>query len=50
MQANNQLEPRVFAIFGGAGYLTCKLVPALFDLSQDRSMPADFSVETGCLP
>ena len=45
MKTNDQLEPTVFVIFGGAGDLTWrKLVPALFDLSQDRSMPADFSV------
>jgi glucose-6-phosphate 1-dehydrogenase len=45
MKANDQLEPTVFVIFGGGGDLTWrKLVPALFDLSQDRSMPADFSV------
>jgi glucose-6-phosphate 1-dehydrogenase len=45
MKANDQLEPTVFVIFGGAGDLTWrKLVPALFDLSLDRSMPADFSV------
>src|ERR1700684_3245027 len=41
----DQLEPTAFVIFGGAGDLTWrKLVPALFDLSQDRSMPADFAV------
>ncbi|MDE2058918.1 MAG: glucose-6-phosphate dehydrogenase, partial [candidate division NC10 bacterium] len=45
MKTNDQPEPTVFVIFGGAGDLTWrKLVPALFDLSQDRSMPADFSV------
>ena len=45
MKANDQLEPTVFVIFGGAGDLTWrKLVPALFDLSQDRNMPTDFSV------
>jgi len=45
MKTNDRLEPTVFVIFGGAGDLTWrKLVPALFDLSQDRSMPADFSV------
>ncbi len=45
MKADDQLEPTVFVIFGGAGDLTWrKLVPALFDLSQDRSMPADFAV------
>jgi glucose-6-phosphate 1-dehydrogenase len=41
----DQLEPTVFVIFGGAGDLTWrKLVPALFDLSLDRSMPAQFSI------
>ena len=45
MKPNDQLEPTVFVIFGGAGDLTWrKLVPALFDLSQDRSMPADFAI------
>jgi glucose-6-phosphate 1-dehydrogenase len=45
MKTNDQLEPTVFVIFGGAGDLTWrKLVPALFDLFQDRSMPANFSV------
>ena len=45
MKANDQLEPTVFVIFGGGGDLTWrKLVPALVDLSQDRSMPAHFSV------
>jgi glucose-6-phosphate 1-dehydrogenase len=45
MKTNDQLEPTVFVIFGGGGDLTWrKLVPALFDLSQDRSMPADFAV------
>jgi glucose-6-phosphate 1-dehydrogenase len=45
MKPNDQLEPTIFVIFGGAGDLTWrKLVPALYILSQDRSMPADFSV------
>jgi glucose-6-phosphate 1-dehydrogenase len=45
MKTNDQLDPTVFVIFGGAGDLTWrKLVPALFDLSQDRSMPGNFSV------
>jgi glucose-6-phosphate 1-dehydrogenase len=45
MKTNDDLQPTVFVIFGGAGDLTWrKLVPALFDLSQDRSMPAAFSV------
>jgi len=47
MKTTDQLEPTVFVIFGGAGDLTWrKLVPALFDLSQDRSMPAHFSIIT----
>src|SRR5580658_6363581 len=45
MKINDQLEPIVFVIFGGAGDLTWrKLVPALFDLSQDRSLPAQFAI------
>ncbi len=45
MKTNGRLEPTVFVIFGGAGDLAWrKLVPALFDLSRDRRMPADFSV------
>ena len=45
MKTNEQLEPIVFVIFGGAGDLTWrKLVPALFDLSQDRSVPAKYSI------
>jgi glucose-6-phosphate 1-dehydrogenase len=45
LKTNDQLEPTVFVIFGGAGDLTWrKLVPALFDLSQDRSLPAQFAI------
>ena len=45
MKTNDQLEPTVFVIFGGAGDLTWrKLLPALYDLSQDRSMPLHFSI------
>src|SRR5664279_3359000 len=45
MKTNLQLKPTVFAIFGGSGDLTWrKLVPSLFDLFQDSSMPADFSI------
>jgi len=45
MKTKDQLEPTVFVIFGGAGDLTWrKLIPALFDLSQDRSMPAHFAI------
>jgi glucose-6-phosphate 1-dehydrogenase len=45
MNVNDQLEPTVFAIFGGTGDLTWrKLVPALFDLSRDGSLPPHFSV------
>jgi len=42
---NEQLDPTVFVIFGGAGDLTWrKLIPVLFDLSQDRSLPARFGI------
>ncbi len=45
MQTKDLLEPTIFIIFGGAGDLAWrKLVPALFDLAQDRSMPSDFSI------
>src|ERR1019366_3649414 len=45
MNTKDQLEPTVFIIFGGAGDLTWrKLVPALFDLSQDRRVPAHFAI------
>src|SRR6204780_3365556 len=45
MKPPDQLGPTVFVIFGGAGDLTWrKLVPALFDLSQDRSLPAQFAI------
>ncbi len=45
MKTHKQLQPTIFAIFGGSGDLTWrKLVPSLFDLFQDSSMPADFSI------
>ena len=45
MKTNVQLQPTVFAIFGGSGDLTWrKLMPSLFDLFLDSSMPADFSI------
>ncbi len=45
MKSDGELEPTVFVIFGGAGDLTWrKLVPALFDLSQDRGLPSRFAV------
>ena len=45
IKTEDRLDPTVFAIFGGAGDLTWrKLVPALFDLSQDRSLPAEFAI------
>jgi glucose-6-phosphate 1-dehydrogenase len=45
MKTSDQLEPTVFVIFGGAGDLTWrKLIPALFDLSQDRSLPPQFAI------
>jgi len=43
--SSDQLEPTILVIFGGAGDLTWrKLIPALFDLSQDRSLPAKFAI------
>jgi len=45
MKTNDQPGPTVFVIFGGAGDLTYrKLIPALFDLSQDRSLPEQFAI------
>jgi glucose-6-phosphate 1-dehydrogenase len=45
MKTTDQLDPTIFVIFGGAGDLTWrKLIPALFDLSQDRSLPAKFEI------
>jgi len=45
MKTSDQLEPTIFVIFGGAGDLTWrKLIPALFDLSQDRSLPAQVAI------
>jgi glucose-6-phosphate 1-dehydrogenase len=45
MKTDDQLEPNIFVIFGGAGDLTWrKLMPALFDLSQSHSIPAHFSI------
>jgi len=45
MENAGQLDPILFVIFGGAGDLTWrKLIPALFDLTQDRSQPAQFEI------
>jgi glucose-6-phosphate 1-dehydrogenase len=45
LKTSDQLDPTVFVIFGGAGDLTWrKLIPALFDLSQDRSLPSQFAI------
>lgn len=45
MNTAELLEPTIFVIFGGAGDLTWrKLMPALFDLSQDRSLPEHFAI------
>ncbi len=45
MKTSAELEPNIFVIFGGAGDLTWrKLMPALFDLTQSRSIPAHFSI------
>ncbi len=41
----DQLKPTVLTIFGGGGDLTWrKLIPALFDLSHDRSMPDHLAI------
>jgi glucose-6-phosphate 1-dehydrogenase len=45
MSANEQPQPTILAIFGGSGDLTWrKLVPSLFDLFQDVSLPAYFAI------
>ena len=45
MNTSDRLDPTVFVIFGGGGDLTWrKLIPALFDLSQDRSLPEKFAI------
>lgn len=45
VKKNNKPNPTIFVIFGGAGDLTWrKLVPALFDLSEHRSMPEKFAI------
>jgi glucose-6-phosphate 1-dehydrogenase len=45
IKTTDQLDPTVFVIFGGAGDLTWrKLIPAMFDLSQDRSLPEKFAI------
>jgi glucose-6-phosphate 1-dehydrogenase len=45
MNTSEQLSPNIFVIFGGAGDLTWrKLMPALFDLSQSRSIPLHFAI------
>ena len=45
MNTTDPLDPTIFVIFGGAGDLTWrKLIPALFDLSLDRSLPANFAI------
>jgi glucose-6-phosphate 1-dehydrogenase len=45
MKIKSHIQPTVFAIFGGSGDLTWrKLVPSLFNLFRDSSMPDDFSI------
>ena len=45
LKTNDQLEPTVFVIFGGAGDLTWrKLMPSLFDLHRDGRMPRKFAI------
>lgn len=38
------LEPTIFVIFGGGDLTWRKLVPAMFDLVQDRGMPREFAI------
>jgi glucose-6-phosphate 1-dehydrogenase len=45
MTPDDKLDATIFAIFGGAGDLTWrKLVPALYDLALDRSLPDNFAI------
>lgn len=45
MVTTDQLESTIFVIFGGAGDLSWrKLIPAIFDIFQDRTMPAHFAI------
>lgn len=45
MKDKENLHPVIFAIFGGGGDLTWrKLIPALYDLSEDRSLPKHISI------
>jgi glucose-6-phosphate 1-dehydrogenase len=45
IKTTDGLDPILFVIFGGGGDLACrKLIPALFDLSQDRGQPAQFAI------
>jgi glucose-6-phosphate 1-dehydrogenase len=45
MENMYNLKPTVLTIFGGAGNLTWrKLIPALYDLFQDHSIPAQLSI------
>ncbi len=42
---NDKLKPTFFIIFGGGGDLTWrKLIPAVFDLSHDRSLPEHLAI------
>jgi len=45
MKTNDQPEPTLFVIFGGAGDLAWrKLMPSLFDLHRDGRMPKNFAI------
>ena len=45
MKSEENVNPTIFTIFGGAGDLTWrKLVPALFSISHYRSMPSHLSI------
>lgn len=45
MNTKDTLPPTIFVIFGGAGDLAWrKLIPALFDISQERTLPQPFAI------
>ena len=45
MNDKQKLQPTVFVIFGGAGDLSWrKLIPSLFDLFKDQSLPDQYSI------
>jgi len=45
MNKSDHPEPNIFVIFGGTGDLSWrKLMPALFDLSQDQNLPKQYAI------